>query len=135
MANKGDVVLSFCADAQFGTAIEFIALATRATVNGTSIAAPAATYTFAEASRARKHGIYHADGYRGLDESRWRISKLLGAVPQQHKARVFSWAAEAINSVDEFHNARGGVPLPEIFECRYDHARLVADRELRFELR
>lgn len=79
-------------------------------------------------------GIYLANSYRGLDESRWRISKMLGAVPSQHKPRVFAWADESIFAVDEYHITRGGVPLPLVFECRYDDVHLSADRELRFRM-
>lgn len=79
-------------------------------------------------------GIYLPDSYRGLDESRWRVSKMLGAAPPQHKSRVFAWADNAIFTVDEYHNTRGGVPIPLIFECRYDDMYLTADRELRFKV-
>lgn len=79
------------------------------------------------------HGVYHIDGYLGSDESRWRISRLLGAVPAEHKPRVFKWAAEVINSVEEYHSTRGGVKLSDIFECTYDNERLIADSDLRFK--
>lgn len=80
-------------------------------------------------------GIFDPDGYRGTDESRWRVSKMLGSVPLQHKPEVFAWAANVINSIDEFHSTRGGVALPKSFECRYGDMRLVADHNLKFEQR
>ncbi len=80
-------------------------------------------------------GIFKEDGYLGTDESRWRISKMLGAVPPQHKSKVFAWAHDAINLVEEFHNTHGGVQRPEIFECHYDDVHLTCDRDLRFEKR
>ncbi|QQR57800.1 MAG: hypothetical protein IPG59_22985 [Candidatus Melainabacteria bacterium] len=80
-------------------------------------------------------GIFKTDGYLGTDESRWHISKMLGAVPSKHKSKVFAWAHDAINLVDEFHNTHGGVQLPEIFECHYDDVHLTCDRDLRFEKR
>ncbi len=85
------------------------------------------------ATLEKKPSIFHKDGYWGGDESRWRISKMLGAVPPQHKSAVFAWAADAINKMDEFHNTRGGVQLPTIFECRFDDVHLTADRDLKFE--
>lgn len=77
--------------------------------------------------------IFDPDGYRGSNESRWRVSKMLGAVPRQHKEEVFRWAANVINTVDEFHNTHGGVALPKSFEYRYDDVLLTADTTLKFE--
>ena len=78
-------------------------------------------------------GVFAPDGYLGSDTSRWRISKLLGAVPEPHKSKVFAWAADAIFSVNEYHNTSGGISLPEVFEYKCDGVHLQADRELRFE--
>ncbi len=80
-------------------------------------------------------GVCNHDGYLGTDENRWRISKLLGAVPDAQKSKVFAWAADAIFTVEEYHNTRGGVPLPELFEYKGDGLHLVADKDLRFEIR
>ncbi|MBX9938613.1 MAG: hypothetical protein K2Y32_05140 [Candidatus Obscuribacterales bacterium] len=84
-------------------------------------------------SAIKSCGVFDAEGYLGSDASRWRISKLLGAVPQSHKSRVFAWAADAIYTVNEYHNTKGGISLPEIFEYNCDGVHLQADRELRFE--
>lgn len=78
-------------------------------------------------------GVCKEDGYLGSDENRWSISKLLGSVPDAEKAKVFAWAADAIFAVEEFHNTRGGVPLPEQFEYKGDGFYLIADKDLRFE--
>ena len=84
------------------------------------------------ASTKSSANIFDLNGYRGSDESRWRISKLLGKVPPKHKEAVFAWAADAIHCVDEFHNTRGGVPLPEVFQYRVEDLHLTADRDLKF---
>lgn len=76
--------------------------------------------------------IFDIDGYRGNNESRWRISKMLGGVPPEHKQAVFEWAANAIYDVEEFHSTRGGVQLPETFQYRVNDVRLTADRNLKF---
>lgn len=78
--------------------------------------------------------IFDVAGYRGCDESRWRISKMLGAVPSDHKERVFSWAADAIYSVDDFHNTHGGVNLPESFRYHIGDVHITADRDLKFQM-
>lgn len=78
-------------------------------------------------------GVCKEDGYLGSDEIRWSISKLLGSVPVAQKGKVFAWASEAIYTVEEFHNTRGAVPVPEVFEYKGDGVHLVANRDLRFE--
>lgn len=84
-------------------------------------------------SDEHSYGVYDPNGYLGSDTSRWHISKLLGAVPEQHKSKVFAWAAEAIFTVKEYHNTRGGIRLPERFVYHCEGVHLEADRELRFE--
>jgi len=83
--------------------------------------------------KKQSQSIYVPDGYLGTNESRWRISKILGSAPAKYKAQVFAWAADAIHMVEEFHNTHGGVSLPENFEFRYDNVHLTFDRDLRFE--
>lgn len=81
----------------------------------------------------QNQSIFNDDGYLGLDQSRWRISKMLGATPTAYKTQVFSWAADAIHTVEEFHNTHGGVALPEVFKFKYDNILLTFDRDLKFE--
>lgn len=76
-----------------------------------------------------------AKGYFKSANDRWKIAKMLGEIPGEHKNRVFAFVNDVINTVNEYHDTRGSQgPLPERFEIAFDHMKLVANPELIFNI-
>ena len=74
-------------------------------------------------------------GYYKSANDRWKIAKMLGEIPGEHKSRVFAFVDDVINTVNEYHDTRGVQgPLPERFEIVFDHMKLVANPELVFKI-
>ncbi len=70
--------------------------------------------------------------YRSSND-RWKIAKMIGEIPTEHKKRVFSWVNETIRTVDSYHDSRGSDgPLPEKFEITFGEQKLIATQELVF---
>ncbi|MDX2106128.1 MAG: hypothetical protein SFY67_06965 [Candidatus Melainabacteria bacterium] len=74
-------------------------------------------------------------GYFKSANDRWKIAKMLGEIPGEHKSRVFAFVNDVINTVNEYHDTRGSQgPLPERFEIAFDHMKLIANPELVFKI-
>lgn len=72
--------------------------------------------------------------YRKSHAARVKAARILGEVPQQDQKRVFDWFADVFNSVDYFHDTRGGIVLPPIFEIEFNDCKLTATHDFEFEL-
>lgn len=74
-------------------------------------------------------------GYFKSEYDRWQTSKLLGDVPEEHKAQVFAWVENSINTVNYFHDTHGADgPLPDKFEIKIGDKTMTATPDLIFGL-
>lgn len=74
-----------------------------------------------------------AFGYK-YRRAKWKLSKMLNKVPEADKQRVYQWVIDIIFDLDNFHDTRGGTPLPERLECEFANCILVVDHTYNFEL-
>lgn len=80
----------------------------------------------------RKNSNKPKSYYRSATD-RWKIAKMIGEIPIEHKEKVFSWVNSTIKTVDAYHDTRGSEgPLPERFEIAFGEQKLVATQELVF---
>lgn len=72
--------------------------------------------------------------YRKSFQNQMRAARMLGQVPPEHQQRVFAWFSSVFNDVDYFHDTRGGIPLPNIFEIEFDGCKMTATHDFDFKL-
>lgn len=72
-------------------------------------------------------------GYYRSANDRWKIAKMLGEIPVEHKPKVYSWVNSTIKTVDAYHDTRGSDgPLPEKFDLDFGDQKITATRDLVF---
>lgn len=72
--------------------------------------------------------------YRKSDTNRWRIAYMLGGIPDADKPRVFDWVTNCFHDIDYFHDTRGGIALPDVFEIEFSTGKLTATHDFVFQL-
>lgn len=88
-----------------------------------------------KAPKTRNYFKIAPKGYFKTEVDRWKVSKMLGEVPEEHKARVYAWVDDSINTVNHFHDSRGADgPLPAMFEISFGDQTMTATQDLVFDL-
>ncbi|MBX9666509.1 MAG: hypothetical protein K2X93_02775 [Candidatus Obscuribacterales bacterium] len=72
--------------------------------------------------------------YRDSLTNQWKVAHMLGSVPEEHKSKVYSWVTDCFNALAKYHDTRGGVPIPEVFEIEFDGYRMTATQKFVFRL-
>lgn len=73
-------------------------------------------------------------GYRKSVENRWKVAYMLGSIPAECKSRVYAWVVQVFNSVDFYHDTRGGAELPSIFSIEFGDYRMTATHDFVFRV-
>lgn len=87
-----------------------------------------------ETYRRPKAAVNETGPYRKSAQNRRKLAYMLGSVPEGHKARVFAWVQDVLNSVDYYHETRGSIPLPELFSIDFAGCKMTATHDLVFRL-
>ncbi|MCW5824696.1 MAG: hypothetical protein KIT34_18000 [Cyanobacteria bacterium TGS_CYA1] len=74
------------------------------------------------------------DGFERYRANKWKLARLLGRVPQEHKQKVYEWVNDTQFSIEEFHDSHGRTYTPETFECYFANSVITADRNYNFDL-
>ncbi|QQR57843.1 MAG: hypothetical protein IPG59_23200 [Candidatus Melainabacteria bacterium] len=73
-------------------------------------------------------------GFQSYRVNKWKLAKMLGRVPQEHKQKVYEWVNDTQFAIEEFHDSHGRTYTPETFECYFGNSVITADRNYVFEL-
>ena len=65
---------------------------------------------------------------------RWKLSQMLGTIPDVRKPDVFNWVNETIWKIEEYHSSHGRQPSASRMEFYFDDCVIFANDNLEFEL-
>ncbi|MDX2107329.1 MAG: hypothetical protein SFY67_13090 [Candidatus Melainabacteria bacterium] len=74
------------------------------------------------------------EGFTSYRANKWKLARLLGRVPKEHKQKVYEWVNDTQFSIEEFHDSHGRTYTPESFECYFANSVITADRNYNFDL-
>lgn len=84
--------------------------------------------------RRPKATIKESGPYRKSVQNRRKLAYMLGGVPDEHKARVYAWVVDVLNTVYYYHDTKGSEPLPELFSIDFADCRMTATHDVAFRL-